>query len=83
MPVIEPEAIEWDENNIHHATRHGVSVNEIEQVIASGPVYRRNKRGRAADLLAVGVTDGGRRVVVALSWDAATRTVRPITAWEE
>src|SRR5262245_35883566 len=31
----------------------------IEQVIANGPTYRQNKRGRAADLLAFGETDGG------------------------
>jgi hypothetical protein len=52
-------------------------------VIANGPVYRRNKRGRSADYLAFGTTDGGRRVVVAVEWRAATRRVRPITAWEE
>jgi hypothetical protein len=66
-----------------HATTHGVSADEIDQVIANGPVYRRNKRGRSADYLAYGVTDGGRRVVVAVEWRAAIRVVRPITAWEE
>ena len=83
MHEVWPEAIEWDEGNMAHATAHGVTVGEIEQVIANGPMYRRNKRGRAADLLASGETDGGRRVVVTVSWDAARRTVRPITAWED
>lgn len=83
MPEIWPEAIEWDEGNLSHATTHGVTAEEIEQVIVNGPTYRRNKRGRAADLLAFGVTDGGRAVVVAIVWDATRQVVRPITAWED
>jgi hypothetical protein len=83
VPEVWPEAIEWDDTNSIQATAHGITAEEIEQVIANGPVYRRNKRGRAGDLLAAGTTDGGRRVVVAVAWDAARRTVRPITAWED
>lgn len=83
MPEILPETVEWDDENLAHATAHGISMEEITQVIANGPVYRRNRRGRAADLLAFGVTDGGRSVVVAVVWKAADRTVRPITAWEQ
>lgn len=82
MPELWPEGTEWDEHNLSHATAHGVSAEEIDQVVANGPVYRRNKRGRAADYLAIGTTDGGRNVVVAVEWRAATRRVRPITAWE-
>lgn len=83
MPEIWPEVIEWDDGNMTHATGHGVSMEEITQVIASGPTYRQNRRGRSADLLAFGLTDGGRAIVVAVAWDAATRTIRPITAWEQ
>jgi len=83
VPEVWPEAIEWDDRNTAHATAHGVSVEEIEQVIVNGPTYRQNKRGRAADLLAFGTTDGGRPVVVAVAWDAAHRSIRPITAWEQ
>lgn len=81
MPEINPESIDWDDRNASHATRHGVSLSEIEQVIENSPVYRRNKKGRQADFLAFGYTDGGRRVVVAVSWDATRRVIRPITAW--
>lgn len=81
MPEINPESIGWNDRNVIHATRHGVSVSEIEQVLANNPIYRKNKKGRQADYLASGRTDGGRRVVVAVSWNSATREVRPITAW--
>jgi hypothetical protein len=65
-----------------HATRHGVSMSEINQTLMNYPRYARNKRGRAADYLAIGTTDGGREVIVAVSWDSARRSIRPITAWE-
>lgn len=82
-PALWPEGIEWDDGNLEHATAHGVSADEIDQVLANDPVYRRNKRGRSADFLAYGATDGGRRVVVAVEWRRANRVMRPITAWEE
>lgn len=59
MPEINPESISWDDRNLMHATRHGVSVSEIEQALANRPVYRQNKKGRQADYLAYGRTDEG------------------------
>ncbi len=83
MPELWPEGTEWDEHTTWSMPPHTASAaNEIDQMIANGPEYRRNKRGRSADYLAVGVTDGGRRDVVAVEWRPATRRTRPITAWE-
>ncbi|XVV09619.1 hypothetical protein ACQP2X_32845 [Actinoplanes sp. CA-131856] len=82
MPEIWPEHIEWDEQNLEHATRHGVSADEIDQVLTGGPEYNRNKKGRSGDLLATGLTRGGRAVVVVVEWRPADAVVRPITAWE-
>lgn len=73
--------MEWDESNEAHATRHGVSVAEIEQVLAAGPVFRSDRRG-SGDYLAEGVTDGGRRVRVVVAHDPARLVLRPITAWD-
>ncbi|MDA8284235.1 MAG: hypothetical protein M0Z42_13305 [Actinomycetota bacterium] len=73
--------MEWDESNETHATRHGVSVAEIEQVLAAGPVFRPDRRG-SGDYLAEGTTAGGRRVGVVVAYDPARRVLRPITAWE-
>ncbi len=75
------EVVEWDEGNEAHATRDGVSVAEIEQVLAGGPVFRPDRRG-SGDYLAEGVTDGGRRLRVVVAHDPARRVLRPITAWE-
>lgn len=81
--VIAPDDIEWDDANCEHATRHGVSVDEITQALRNGPTMRRNRKGRAATHLAYGVTDAGRRVVIAVGWNQWAGTVRPITAWEQ
>jgi hypothetical protein len=60
MPELWPEGTDWDEHNLAHATAHGVSADEIDQVIANGPVYRRNKgagrqtTSRSASLTAAG-----------------------------
>jgi hypothetical protein len=76
------EVIEWDDDNLEHATRHGVSEIEIEQAIANATVGQRNKRGRSGDVRIDSTTDGGRRIVVIGAHDPARRVLRPITAWE-
>lgn len=76
------EFVEWDDDNIEHATRHGVSVIEVEQAIANATTVRRNKRGGSGDVRLDAVTAGGRRVVVIAAYDPIRRSLRPITAWE-
>ena len=75
------EAVEWDEHNEAHATRHGVSVAEIEQILAARPAFRPDRRG-SRDFLAEGTTDGGRRLRVVVAYDPVRRVLRPIAAWE-
>ncbi|MHB1536520.1 MAG: hypothetical protein ACYC1D_18295, partial [Acidimicrobiales bacterium] len=70
------EAVEWDQSNEAHATRHGVSMAEIEQVLAARPVFRPDRRGNG-DFLTEGATDGGRRVRVVVAYDHARRVLRP------
>lgn len=70
-----------DEANEHHVTRHGVSVREIMQVFRNDPAIRRNRRARTGDYIALGLTDGGRPILVIFSF-ADEYGVRPIAAWE-
>jgi uncharacterized DUF497 family protein len=76
------EVIDWDDDNLEHATRHGVSASEIEQAVGNATAVRRNKRGRSGDVRIESVTDGGRQVIVIAVHDPARRALRPITAWE-
>lgn len=57
------ETVELDDRNIAHVTTR-VSATEIREVFDNSPVFHRNKSGRTADYVAIGVTDGGSRVRV-------------------
>ena len=70
-----------DAANEDHVTRHGVSVQEIMQVFSNDPAIRRNRRARTGDHVAVGVTDGGRQILVVFSFNEEGG-VRPIAASE-
>ncbi|MEO3854205.1 hypothetical protein [Acrocarpospora sp. B8E8] len=92
-PIIELP-LDWDEANLDHAQRHGVTREEIEQVVRNEPdVYQSRKNGEPIldHYLLEGVTDAGRRVtVVALypvtkirDWgEYEMEIARPITAYD-
>lgn len=74
------ETVEFDDGNLAHATSR-ISATEICQVFENGPVFRRNRAGRTAGYVAVGVTDGGSRVRINFVYNARTRAARPVSAW--
>jgi len=78
---VEITEIEIDDGNEEHLTRHGVSIAEVQPVLAGDPDIRRNRKDRAGTHVALGHTKGGRRVVVPLV-DKGNGRIRPITAWE-
>lgn len=69
--------------NTEHATRHGISSEEIIEVFANRPTISRNRRNRSAGYSAFGHSDGGRPIRVNFRYDAAIRSARPISAWED
>lgn len=71
----------WDESNVAHLARHGVTPREVRDVLDGYHRVFRNRAGRAADVLVIGRTSAGRRLVVALAWiDEDANRMRPITA---
>lgn len=68
------DQIEFDDDNIEHATRHGVTISEIESVFSNGPNIRRNRGHRTADYYAVA---NGIRV----NFMYRPGVARPISAW--
>ncbi len=68
------DRIEIDVDNVGHVTSHGVTIEQVEQVFASGPVVRRNKSDRSADYYAVA---NGIRV----NFLYRPGVARPISAW--
>lgn len=74
------EAIDWDDHNLLHATRHGVSAREIEQVLRNATKMHRHPKQDDRRIIQAR-TDGGRRVRLVVQV-RGLGLVRPITAWE-
>ena len=74
----------WSDADIEHIARHGVSPDEVEEVVALRPVWRRGRRhpvtGRKS-LYALGQTEAGRFLFVVLSPRGRSRA-RCITAMD-
>lgn len=90
----EPE-IEWDEGNEGHATGHGITRSEIEDLILVGeydwwrhPKHGKQKKGSRSvpnkywnRFLIRGLSEGGRLMIVVVA-RVAEKKLRPITAME-
>lgn len=67
---------EWDEDNsLHIELGHGVETEEVEEVFANHPIFRRTKKGHYA---AFGPTSAGRYLTVIFELKPKSRA-RPIT----
>jgi uncharacterized DUF497 family protein len=70
---------EWDEGNEPHIRLgHGIAPEEAEEVFASRPLFRRNKRGR---YVALGSTRAGRLLTVVFQYKGQG-VGRVITGWD-
>lgn len=58
--------LNWDDWNTEHVTKHGITLQEIEEVISGAPTFRETYQGR---LLAVGPTRSGKLVTVVIGPD--------------
>lgn len=72
--------IEWDENNLDHATRR-LSAAEIEQALWNATQLLKHHIHPERRLVR-SMTDGGKSVVVIVEL-VRDGIVRPITGWEE
>ena len=73
--------VEWDDDNVGHLARHGITADEVEEVI-SGPTIRRRGGTDAPDRFRIlGRTSGGRYLAVVCQ-GKSEGLIRPITGWE-
>lgn len=78
----------WDDNNEAHIARHEVTPAEVEEVVFGGATrFFEDDAHRPGRLVAFGVTDGGRWLVVVLdkptsAGDAYVVTARPQSSRE-
>lgn len=76
--------IVWTDADVEHIARHGIRPEEVEEVIASRPLWRRGRRHRQTgrtNTYAFGRTDAGRYLFVVLSPLGRSRA-RCVTARE-
>ena len=62
--------ITWTDTDVEHIARHGVTPEEIEEVLTSRPLWRRGRkhpRSRRTSVYALGRTEAGRYLFVVLS----------------
>ncbi len=71
---------DWDDVNIAHLAKHGVTPEEAEQVILNRPVDLGSElRSGEQRVAQIGETDG-ERVLIAISTTSGKR-IRVVTAW--
>lgn len=71
---------EWDERNLAHLARHGLTAGTVQEVAENDPKLRRNKRNRAATMQMVGRDDGGKWWTVCIVVIGGGRW-RAVTGW--
>ena len=74
--------LQIDDANATEMARHHVRAGEAFQVLAGQPVYLPNKRERAAALVMIGRTVGGRWLTIPLAPTGTHGIWRPVTAWD-
>jgi uncharacterized DUF497 family protein len=79
---IDVAELELDDENEGEMASHGVSVIELLQLLDDRIEVFRNKKGRTARHLMMGVTHGGRVLTVPIVPTAVEGRWRPVTAWE-
>lgn len=77
----ETVVLQWDEGNLEHATRHGVSRGEINGLVTFGEWEMfANTRGRRNQRRIIGISPGGRLVTVVVEVTSSRGVYRPITS---
>lgn len=80
MPLI--SAFEWDDENEQHVSRHGLSPDEVDDVLMSRVAIFRNKRAGSGLYQLIGRRIDGRFVTVIIEPTLVDSSIwRPITAW--
>ncbi|MBI3998159.1 MAG: BrnT family toxin [Armatimonadetes bacterium] len=83
-PSVRISEIVWTEDDVAHLAQHGVTPEEIEEVLAADPLWRRGRAhldtGRRS-LYALGKTDAGRYLFIVLSLRGRGRA-RYVTAMD-
>jgi uncharacterized DUF497 family protein len=71
---------DWDEENLRHIARHGVTSDEAEEVITNDPTFVEEQEAEGEQrFLHVGTTDALRCLAIVITWRGDL--VRVVTAY--
>ena len=79
---IEVASLQWDDENIDHIARHGVTREDVEHGLANGPLFFQNVPGRSATHVMVGQDETGRVLYVPILCVEWPDVWRVVSAWE-
>ena len=82
MPVVLIIEFEWDDANIEHLARHGLSPDDIDPMLQERITVYRNKRA-SGEYRFHGRGRGGTRLIVVVSSTGVPGRWRPITGLRE
>ena len=75
---------DWDKGNLGKCQKHGVSIEEIEEVLTNNPLIAPDHKHSSAEtrLLAIGRTKEGRHIFVAFTFriKRKKKLIRPVSA---
>ena len=81
MSGVDGVEIEWDDDNVEHLARHGITADEVEELF-DAPVVRRRGGTDAPDRFRVfGRTASGRYLGIIYQL-RARGVIRPFTGWD-
>jgi uncharacterized DUF497 family protein len=81
MSTVDGVEIEWDDDNVEHLARHGITADEVEELF-DAPVVRRRGGTDAPDRFRVlGRTASGRYLGI-IYQQRARGVIRPFTGWD-
>jgi hypothetical protein len=81
MPDVYIEKWVWDDGNLDELARHGLSRRAVLEVAEEAPLFRRNKRNRAASHQMIGPNRGGSIWTVCIREELEAGVWRAITGW--
>lgn len=79
---IRVDELEWDETNLEHCTRHGLTAEIAESIRSKAPeFFRETRKGRTGTHAMVGPSADGRSWTVKMIRTNRQGVWRPITGW--
>jgi uncharacterized DUF497 family protein len=81
MRTVDVSELLFDDDNEAKFAEHGVTIEEVAQVLHGVPQFRKNRAERRATHLMIGRTFGGRWLIVPIERCGSSGVWRPVTAF--